>query len=78
MAPRSSNLAEQLILVSEAYSNINIDYQACYLSALRIADYVIWEDKWPFTTLADQIFMIHEILSPNNVQIIATQQELLV
>jgi hypothetical protein len=46
MAPRTSNLAEQLILVSEAYSNINIDYQACYLSALRSADYVIWEDKY--------------------------------
>ena len=46
MAPRTSNLAEQLILVSEAYSNINIDYQARYLSALRIADYVIWEDEY--------------------------------
>jgi len=46
MAPRTSNLAEQLILVSEAYSNINIDYQACYLSALRNADYVIWEDEY--------------------------------
>ena len=46
MAPRTSNLAEQLILVSEAYSNNNIDYQACYLSALRVADYVIWEDEY--------------------------------
>jgi len=46
MAPRTSNLAEQLILVSEAYSNNNIDYQACYLSALKIADYVIWEDEY--------------------------------
>jgi len=46
MAPKSSNLAEQLIEVSEAYSNINMDYQGCYLKALRDADYLIWEDEY--------------------------------
>ena len=46
MAPRTSNLAEQLISVCEAYAHINIDYQACYLSALREADYVLWEDDY--------------------------------
>ena len=45
MATRTSNLAEQLIIVSEAYSNMNIDYQDCYIAALRNADYVIWEDN---------------------------------
>lgn len=46
MAPRTSNLAEQLISVCEAYANINIDYQACYLRALKDADYIIWEDDY--------------------------------
>ena len=46
MAPRTSNLAEQLISVCEAYANINIDYQACYLRALKDADYVLWEDDY--------------------------------
>jgi hypothetical protein len=45
MAPNTTNLADQLITVSDAYSNINIDYQECYVDALRDADYVIWEDK---------------------------------
>ena len=45
MAPRTSNLAEQLIIVSEAYSNMNIDYQDRYIDALEKADYVIWKDK---------------------------------
>ena len=45
MAPRTTNLAEQLIQVSESYSDINIDYQGCYLEALRSAGYIIWEDK---------------------------------
>lgn len=44
MAPKSSNLAEQLIVVSEAYSNSNMDYQGCYLKALENADYVIWKN----------------------------------
>lgn len=44
MAPHTANLAERLITVSEAYSNINIDYQGCYIDALRHADYVVWED----------------------------------
>lgn len=46
MAPRTSNLAEQLISVCEAYANLNIDYQACYLRALKEADYIIWEDDY--------------------------------
>lgn len=46
MAPLTSNLAEQLISVCEAYANINIDYQACYLRALKDADYVLWEDDY--------------------------------
>ncbi len=46
MAPHTSNLAEQLISVCEAYANINIDYQDCYLTALRDADYVLWEDDY--------------------------------
>ena len=46
MAPRTSNLAEQLISVCEAYANINIDYLACYLRALKDADYVLWEDDY--------------------------------
>jgi hypothetical protein len=50
MAPRTSNLAEQLILVSEAYWRQGIDYQACYhaaLSTLNSVDdysYIVWED----------------------------------
>ena len=48
MAPNTTNLADQLITVSDAYSNINIDYQECYIDALRDADYVVWEDKMLF------------------------------
>lgn len=45
MAPKATNLADQLITVSEAYSDIRIDYQECYIEALRNAGYVVWEDE---------------------------------
>jgi len=49
MAPRTSNLAEQLITVSDAYWRQGIDYQGNYLAALeeRASEgygYVIWGD----------------------------------
>jgi hypothetical protein len=46
MAPRTPNLAEQLIEVSQAYWNHNVDYQGNYIKALRKAEYVIWEDDY--------------------------------
>jgi galactose-1-phosphate uridylyltransferase len=45
MVSRSSNLAEQLICVSQAYWSEGIDYLECYQKALRQHQYVIWEDK---------------------------------
>lgn len=45
MVTNTTNLADQLITVSDAYSNFNIDYQGCYIDALRDAGYVIWEDR---------------------------------
>jgi galactose-1-phosphate uridylyltransferase len=44
MAPRTSNLAERLIEVSQAYWNNNIDYQRSYYLALKQSGYRIWED----------------------------------
>jgi len=44
MAPRTSNLAEQLIEISQAYWNQRIDFQKSYLAALQESDYVIWND----------------------------------
>lgn len=49
MAPRTSNLAEQLILVSDAYWRQGIDYQANYIAALEYKghekhSYRIWQD----------------------------------
>lgn len=44
MAPRSSNLAEQLIKVSQAYWNEQIDYLGRYLATLEESGYVIWKD----------------------------------
>jgi galactose-1-phosphate uridylyltransferase len=45
MVPNTTNLADHLITVSSAYSNIGIDYQKQYIKALREADYVLWEDE---------------------------------
>ena len=46
MAPGTSNLANQLIEVSQAYENHGIDYQGAYLNALEQAGYVIWQDDY--------------------------------
>lgn len=50
MAPRTSNLAEQLIVISDAYWRQGIDYQRQYLRALghptrEPRSYVIWYDE---------------------------------
>lgn len=45
MAPRTTNLAERLIEVSQAYWNHNVDYQGAYITTLRESEYIIWEDK---------------------------------
>ncbi len=51
MAPRTSNLAEQLILVSDAYWRQGIDYQMSYYSALSEQglesdfSYIVWQDS---------------------------------
>ena len=45
MAPRASNIAEQLIEVSQAYWNYEVDYQGAYLNALRESGYILWEDE---------------------------------
>jgi galactose-1-phosphate uridylyltransferase len=45
MAPHTSNLAERLIEVSQAYWNNNIDYQKSYYLALKQSGYLIWEDE---------------------------------
>ena len=45
MAPGTSNLANQLIEVSQAYENHGVDYQGAYLNALEEAGYVIWSDQ---------------------------------
>ncbi|MEI6758179.1 MAG: TIR domain-containing protein [Chlorobium sp.] len=46
MAPGTSNLANQLIEVSQAYENHGIDYQGAYLTTLALAGYVIWKDDY--------------------------------
>jgi len=46
MAPGTSNLADQLIEVSQAYENHGIDYQGAYMKALEQAGYVIWRDAY--------------------------------
>lgn len=46
MAPGTSNLADQLIEVSQAYENHGIDYQGAYMNALNKAGYVIWRDAY--------------------------------
>lgn len=50
MAPRTSNLSEQLILMSDAYWRQGIDYQGNYIAAMgdrghEKHSYVIWEDE---------------------------------
>ncbi len=42
LAAGTSNLAEQLITVSQAYWNHNIDYQDSYIKALESSGYIIW------------------------------------
>jgi hypothetical protein len=45
LIPRSANIAEQLIQVSQAYCNEGIDYLECYRSALKESGYEIWSDE---------------------------------
>lgn len=44
MAPHTTNLADRLIEISQAYWNNNIDYQESYYYALKESGYVVWED----------------------------------
>ncbi|NTW54057.1 MAG: TIR domain-containing protein [Chlorobaculum sp.] len=46
MSAATSNLADQLLEVCQAYENHGIDYQGQYLKALDEAGYVVWKDQY--------------------------------